>query len=115
MTETTCDDDFPSEEWILNSSAAAWECHVRDASKARVVGECVLDATRHTILNFQQGKFKFIEHDLRSVLPGSMARSALTVCDEQGVPAAYELRRNTVNLKKVLLHSWWGGASSTLA
>jgi hypothetical protein len=40
-------------------------------------------------------------------LPPRMAEEALRVCELHGdLPSAFDLRRNVVNLKKVLLHSW---------
>lgn len=98
---------IPTEEWVLNSGPNEWESYARAAASERVYGLCVLDASPKTILSYQQGAMKYIQEDLTALLPPKMAESALRMCESRGdLTNAFELRRNVVNLKKVLLHSW---------
>ena len=45
---------IPREEWALHSTPEAWESYARAAAASRVYGECVLDASAKTILNYLQ-------------------------------------------------------------
>ena len=47
-----------------------------------------------------------LRKDLDAVLPPAMVKDATRVCDAARLDDAFEVRRNVVNLKKVLLHSW---------
>jgi len=100
------DPAIPTESWALESDAAAWEAYARAACEARVPGECVLDASPKTILSYEQGNLSLVARDLTAVFPPTLAREALETCDAAGLGDAFDLRRNVVNLKKVLLHSW---------
>lgn len=98
---------IPTEEWVLKSGPDEWESYVRAAASERVNGLCVLDASPKTIMSYQQGAMTYIRDDLTALLPPQMADAALRACETRGDLAnAFELRRNVVNLKKVLLHSW---------
>ena len=100
------DPAIPTESWALESDAAAWEAYARAACEARVPGDCVLDASPKTILSYEQGNLSLVARDLTAVFPPTLAREALETCDAAGLGDAFDLRRNVVNLKKVLLHSW---------
>ena len=97
---------LPSSDWAMRCEAEEWEAHVRDAAARRVHGLCVLDVAPKNILSYNQGAFRLVSTDLEAVLPREMAAGALDVCRAAALPAAFDLRRNLVNLKKVLLHSW---------
>jgi len=97
--------DAPATEgWTRNAPVEEWRAYVR-AAYASNPGQCPLDVNVDNIYSFNQGSMSFIEQDLR-VLPEAMARQALDAMDRVALRDAFDLRRNVVNLKKVLLHSW---------
>ena len=97
--------DAPATEgWTRNAPVEEWRAYVR-AAYASNPGQCPLDVNVDNIYSFMQGSMSFIEQDLR-VLPEAMARQALDAMDRVALRDAFDLRRNVVNLKKVLLHSW---------
>ena len=97
--------DVPTEAWTRDTPVDAWRAYVR-AAYASNPGQCPLDVTRDNIFSYNQGSMSFIEQDLTRVLPPSMAAQALDAMDRMKLRDAFDLRRNVVNLKKVLLHSW---------
>ena len=97
--------DAPATEgWTRDAPVEEWRAYVR-AAYASNPGQCPLDVNVDNIYSFNQGSMSFIEQDLR-VLPEAMARQALDAMDRVALRDAFDLRRNVVNLKKVLLHSW---------
>ena len=97
---------MPDTAWVLASDAEAWETHARACFAAFVEGECPLDVTRKNILNFSQGSFSLIEADLRATLPADLAAAVTKALVREGLAEAFDLRKNLVSLKKVLLHCW---------
>ena len=97
---------MPDTAWVLASDAEAWETHARACFAAFVEGECPLDVTRKNILNFSQGSFSLVEADLRATLPADLAAAVTDALVREGLAEAFDLRRNLVSLKKVLLHCW---------
>ena len=100
------DPAIPTESWALESDAAAWEAYARAACE-RARGASVCSTPRpKTIPSYEQGNLSLVARDLTAVFPPTLAREALETCDAAGLGDAFDLRRNVVNLKKVLLHSW---------
>ena len=97
---------MPDTAWVLASDAEAWDTHARACFAAFVEGECPLDVTRKNILNFSQGSFSLIEADLRATLPADLAAAVTKALVREGLAEAFDLRKNLVSLKKVLLHCW---------
>ena len=97
---------MPDAAWVLASDAEAWETHARACFAASVDGECPLDVTRKNILNFAQGSFSLVEADLRATLPADLASAVTDALVREGLAEAFDLRKNLVSLKKVLLHCW---------
>ena len=97
---------MPDAAWVLASDAEAWETHARACFAASVDGECPLDVTRKNILNFAQGSFSLVEADLRATLPADLAVAVTEALVREGLAEAFDLRKNLVSLKKVLLHCW---------
>jgi hypothetical protein len=97
---------MPDAAWVLASDAEAWETHARACFAASVDGECPLDVTRKNILNFAQGSFSLVEADLRATLPADLAVAVTEALVTEGLAEAFDLRKNLVSLKKVLLHCW---------
>ena len=97
---------MPDTAWVLASDAEAWDTHARACFAAFVEGECPLDVTRKNILNFSQGSFSLVEADLRATLPADLAAAVTDALVREGLAEAFDLRRNLVSLKKVLLHCW---------
>ena len=97
---------MPDTAWVLASDPEAWETHARACFAAFVEGECPLDVTRKNILNFSQGSFSLVEADLRATLPADLAAAVTDALVREGLTEAFDLRRNLVSLKKVLLHCW---------
>ena len=98
----------PTDAWALSCDAASWEAHARASCVSRAVSsECVVDVSPKTILNFAQGSHALVEADVRAVFPPRLASLALrAIARVARLPEAFALRRNVVNLKKVLLHGW---------
>ena len=65
-----------------------------------------MDVTRKNILNFSQGSFSLVEADLRATLPADLAAAVTKALVREGLAEAFDLRKNLVSLKKVLLHCW---------
>ena len=97
---------MPDTAWVLASDPEAWETHARACFAASVDGECPLDVTKKNILNYSQGSFSLIEADLRATLPADLAAAVTDALVREGLTEAFDLRRNLVSLKKVLLHCW---------
>tara|TARA_B110000971_G_scaffold190658_1_gene201821 strand:- start:44 stop:2653 length:2610 start_codon:yes stop_codon:yes gene_type:complete len=97
---------MPTPEWVLRSDPVAWETHARAAFTAQIDGECPSDVSRKNIMNYAQGSFSMVIDDLNAVLPKPLADIALNALQEEGLCEAFDLRKNLVSLKKVLLHCW---------
>ena len=97
---------MPDTAWVLASDPEAWETHARACFAASVDGECPLDVTKKNILNYSQGSFSLIEADLRATLPADLAAAVTDALVREGLAEAFDLRKNLVSLKKVLLHCW---------
>lgn len=77
-----------------------------DGSGARVKGVCVLDVGVRNILMFEQGRFDLVRRDLVVALGDEEGSRAARFVDSAGAVAdAFGIRKNVVNLKKVLLQS----------
>lgn len=72
----------------------------------RVSGTCVLDVDARNILTFEQGRWELFEKDARAAFGKDEGERIARLVDARGaVSAAFGIRRNVVNLKKVLLQS----------
>lgn len=99
---TTLDDEL--------LDADAFETRVRSmygaSSSARISGNCVLDVGEHNILNFEQGNFRLVARDVETAFGATLGgRIARFLNDAGAVEDAFTIRKNAVNLKKVLLHA----------
>ena len=97
---------MPSAEWVLSSDPITWERHARAAFEANVDGESPLDVTKKNILNYAQGSFSMVVDDLVATMPTELAEICINALINEGLEAAFSLRRNLVSLKKILLHCW---------
>lgn len=93
---------------VLELDAAAFEARAR-AIEAAAGKPSVYDVTRTNILSYSQGAYRLVLADLQRVLPADAAGTAAAVCEAAGVADAYAIRRELVNLKKVLLHLFQAG------
>ena len=90
--------------------ADAFETRVRSmygaSSSAKISGNCVLDVGEHNILNFEQGNFRLVVRDVETALGATLGAEIVRFLNDAGrVEDAFTIRKNAVNLKKVLLHA----------
>ena len=88
----------------------AFERRVRalygDQPPARIRGDCVLDAGEHNILLYEQGRWSLVERDVLAAFGLALGARVAEFLNARGsISDAFAIRRNCVNLKKVLLHA----------
>jgi len=117
MTRDRADDDdiHDDDVDVLSLDADAFETRVRSmygasssssSSKDVVRGICVLDVGERNVLNFEQGRFGLVVRDLETALGATLGQTVAKFLNEAGgVEDAFNVRKNAVNLKKVLLHA----------
>ena len=94
-----------SNSWL---AAAEFAATVRQqAGQHR--GLCALDLTVENVADFEYGKWALAERDLRELtasgaLPAHVAATLRRVCASHRAAAAFDLRVELVNYKKVVLH-----------
>ena len=86
--------------WWLGD--AAFEADVRALSDDST-SPSVLDVSPLNILNYSQGSFSLIEHDLHAAFGREAAAQSLAVLRTESVERCFALRRELVNMKKALL------------
>jgi hypothetical protein len=64
---------------------------------------CPLDISAANCREFSQGYYEFVDDDLQA-LPADIAAQVSRICTRWGVQSAFAIRRELVNLKKVLQH-----------
>lgn len=65
-----------------------------------------MDVDTANVHTYAQGSMVLVERDLQSLFDASTATRALAICEEHGLQRAFAARRELVNLKKVILHSF---------
>ena len=75
-------------------------------SPAHIRGDCVLDAGEHNILLYEQGRWSLVERDVLAAFGSALGARVAEFLNARGsISDAFAIRRNCVNLKKVLLHA----------
>jgi len=73
---------------------------------AHIRGDCVLDAGEHNILLYEQGRWSLVERDVLAGFGSALGARVAEFLNARGsISDAFAIRRNCVNLKKVLLHA----------
>ena len=101
-------------EWdastVARESPESFDARIRASygasAHARVRGVCVLDVCATNVMNFEQGSFRLVRRDLRLALGETLGEATAQFLDAVGaIEDAFSVRKNIVNLKKVLLHA----------